>query len=90
MDGRWLLVPWATQIGSRLSEEFMARVPVADIMACIDRARAELDTVSVGALPEMVERLVRIRLLSLTGRDSRAGADGAQSEEAAQALGRRG
>jgi hypothetical protein len=39
-------------------------------MAGIERARSELDTVSVAALPEMVERLVRIRLRSLAGRDT--------------------
>ena len=32
------------------------------------RARAELDTPSAAALPELVERLVRVRLLA--GRDS--------------------
>ena len=60
-------MPWAAQIRSRLSEEFVAWVPMADIMAGIERARAELDIVSAAALPEMVERLVRIRLRSWPG-----------------------
>jgi hypothetical protein len=69
-------VPWAAQITSRLSREFVTRVPLADIIAGIERARAELDTVSVAALPEMVERLVRIRLRSQAGRATGSGADG--------------
>ena len=51
-------------------------------MAGIERARAELDTVSAAALPEMVERLVRIRLRSLAGRDTGSGADGLTDDEA--------
>ena len=75
-------MPWAAQIRSRLSEEFVARVPLADIMAGIERARSELDTVSAAALPEMVERLVRIRLRSLAGRDTGSDADGAKDDDA--------
>ena len=75
-------MPWAAQIRSRLSEEFVAWVPMADIMAGIERARAELDIVSAAALPEMVERLVRIRLRSLAGLDTRIGTDGAKNDEA--------
>ena len=71
----------AAQIRSRLSEEFVARVPLADVMAGIERARSELDTVSAAALPEMVERLVRIRLRSLAGRDTGSD-DGAKDDDA--------
>ena len=74
-------MPWAAQIRSRLSEEFVARVPLADIMAGIERARSELDTVSAAALHEMVERLVRIRLRSLAGRDTGSD-DGAKDDDA--------
>ena len=75
-------MPWAAQIRSRLSDEFMAWVPMADIMAGIERARAELDTVPAAALPEMVERLVRIRLRSSARLDTRIAADGAKNDEA--------
>ena len=74
-------VPWAAQITSRLSEEFVTRVPLADIMAGIERARAELDTVLAAALPEMVERLVRTAL-SVAGRDTGNDADGLTDDEA--------
>jgi hypothetical protein len=50
-------------------------------MAGIERARSELDTVSAAALPEMVERLVRIRLRFLAGRDPGSD-DGAKDDDA--------
>ena len=55
-------VAWEDQVRSRLADEFVAKVSVQDITAGIAQARAELDTVPTAALPELVERLVRIRL----------------------------
>lgn len=67
-------MPWVEQIKSRLAEELMPAVSLAELTASIERARAELDAPSAAALPELVERLVRVRLL--TGRDSGSGAGG--------------
>jgi hypothetical protein len=66
-------MPWADEITSRLAAEFVPHMSVEDITAGIERARAELDIVSAPALPELVERLVRIRLRSSAGVGPRTG-----------------
>jgi hypothetical protein len=55
------------QIRRRLIREFVARTSVAEITACIERARSDLDAPSPAALPELVERLARVRLSSHVG-----------------------
>ncbi|MGZ4666073.1 MAG: hypothetical protein ACXV5Q_13850 [Frankiaceae bacterium] len=37
---------------------------MAEITACIEQARSDLDAPSPAALPELVERLARVRLFS--------------------------
>ena len=55
---------WQEGIKHRLIAEFTA-VSRADIEAQIERAHAEIDAVSAAGLPELVERLVRVRLAAL-------------------------
>ena len=66
-------MPWEDPVRSRLVGEFVARVSVEDITTGIEKARAELDTVPSAALPELVERLVRIRLRATAGVGPRGG-----------------
>ena len=58
---------WVEQIRRRLSTEFVARMSVAEIAACIERAQNDLDAPSPAALPELVERLARVRLRAQVG-----------------------
>ncbi len=53
---------WQDQVQLRLVAEFIDRAATAEIKAEINRACAEIDAVPATALPELVERLVRIRL----------------------------
>ena len=53
---------WRAQVQHRLVAEFTDRAATAEIEAEISRARAEIDAVPATALPELVERLVRVRL----------------------------
>ena len=57
--------PWIDQIRRRLITEFVARTSV--VKACIERARSDRDAPSPAALPELVERLARVRLFSYVG-----------------------
>ncbi|MGZ4665723.1 MAG: hypothetical protein ACXV5Q_11970 [Frankiaceae bacterium] len=66
-------MPWEDQVRSRLAGEFVAGVSVEEIMAGIEKARTELDTVPTAALPELVERLVRIRLHATAAMGGRSG-----------------
>ena len=60
---------WIDHTRSRLAEEFVACVSIADVAACIEGARAQLDIALDAALPELVERLVRARLRARVGLD---------------------
>ena len=53
---------WRDQVQLRLVAEFVDRAATAEIEAEINRAQAELDAAPAPALPELVERLVRVRL----------------------------
>jgi hypothetical protein len=53
---------WRDQVQQRLVAEFVDRAATAEIEAEINRAHAEIDAVPTAALPELVERLVRVRL----------------------------
>ncbi|HET9118154.1 MAG TPA: hypothetical protein VFN75_08810 [Pseudonocardiaceae bacterium] len=53
---------WVEQVRHRLTKEFFARTSVAEIATCIARACSDLDAPSPAALPELVERLARVRL----------------------------
>ena len=66
-DGRTESTRWVEQIRRRLITEFVARMSVAEIAACIERARTDLDAPSPAALPELVERLARVRLRAQVG-----------------------
>ena len=67
-DGRTeSTLSWIEQIRRRLIMEFVARMSVAEIAACIERARTDLDAPSPAALPELVERLARVRLRAQVG-----------------------
>ena len=66
-DGRTESTRWVEQIRRRLITEFVARTSVAEIAACIERARTDLDAPSPAALPELVERLARVRLRAQVG-----------------------
>jgi hypothetical protein len=50
------------EIVVRVYGDFADRATLAEVLAIVARARNDLDTPSVGALPEMVERLARQRL----------------------------
>jgi hypothetical protein len=56
----------------RLALEFSAEVPPSAVRAFVVRARAELCADPPGALPELVERLARVRLLEVLGRAEEA------------------
>jgi hypothetical protein len=47
----------------RLDREFRGAIRPGDIVRVVRRSRHELDSHSAGALPELVERLARQRLL---------------------------
>jgi hypothetical protein len=55
-----------TQVTERLYREFHPHVARPEIVDLVRRCRAELDTASTGALPELVERLARQRLTDLS------------------------
>lgn len=46
----------------RVYGDFAEQVTLAEVLAVVARCRTDLDTPSVAALPEMVERLARQRL----------------------------
>ena len=50
-------------VRGRLADEFGSRVTVADITRYVEQAHADLGYPSPVTLPELVERLVRVRLL---------------------------
>jgi hypothetical protein len=50
------------EVVERVYAEFADRATLAEVLAVIGRCRTDLDTPSVAALPEMVERLARQRL----------------------------
>lgn len=50
------------EVAVRVYADFADRVTLADVLAVVARARNDLDTPSVAALPELVERLARQRL----------------------------
>ncbi len=50
-------------VRARLADEFGSRVAVGDITRSVAQAHADLGHLSPAALPELVERLARIRLL---------------------------
>jgi hypothetical protein len=52
----------------RLFAEFEPKLPMAFVLATVRRCRRELDIISGPALPELVERLARQRLLDFLGR----------------------
>jgi hypothetical protein len=59
--------PWVEQVRHRLIKEFVARTSTAEIASCIARAYSDLDAPSPAALPELVERLARVRLRAHVG-----------------------
>ncbi len=50
------------EVHERLVREFSELLDASDVAACVARARRELDAVPTGALPELLERLARVRL----------------------------
>jgi hypothetical protein len=50
------------EVAVRVYADFADRTTLADVLAVVARARNDLDTPSVAALPELVERLARQRL----------------------------
>jgi hypothetical protein len=50
------------EVAVRVYADFADRATLADVLAVVARARNDLDTPSVAALPELVERLARQRL----------------------------
>ncbi len=59
---------WMERIRHRLIKDFGARTSRAEVVACVERARRDLDPPSPAALPELVERLARVRLHVQAGR----------------------
>lgn len=53
-----------TAIRDRLFAEFAQQVPPAEIEALLGQCQSDLDAVPRAAMPELVERLARERLLS--------------------------
>ena len=49
-------------VHERLAREFSELLEASDVAACVMRAHRELDVVPAGAMPELLERLVRVRL----------------------------
>ncbi len=50
------------EVAVRVYADFADRATLAEVLAVVARARNDLDTPSVAALPELVERLARQRL----------------------------
>jgi hypothetical protein len=50
-------------VRGRLADEFGSRVTVADITRYVEQAHADLGHPAPTVLPELLERLVRVRLL---------------------------
>ncbi len=67
------------EVAVRVYAEFADGVTVNDVLGILDRCRKDLDTASVAALPEMVERLARQRLAAHVA--SPAVPDGASAHE---------
>ncbi len=59
---------WMEQVRHRLIREFGAGTSRAEVAASVERARRDLDPPSPAALPELVERLARVRLHVQAGR----------------------
>lgn len=57
-------------VTERLMAEFESRLDLAVITKVVGGCRRDLDASPVGALPELVERLARQRLLEMTQRMS--------------------
>ena len=49
-------------VHARLVREFSELLETSDVAACVTKAHRELDSVPVGAMPELLERLARVRL----------------------------
>jgi hypothetical protein len=49
-------------VAVRVYADFADRATLAEVLAVVGRCRNDLDTPSVAALPELVERLARQRL----------------------------
>jgi hypothetical protein len=56
----------------RLAVEFRDEVPPSTVRTFVVQARSELCADPPGALPELVERLARVRVLELLGRADEA------------------
>jgi hypothetical protein len=56
----------------RLAIEFRDEVPPSTVRSVVVQARSELCADPPGALPELVERLARVRVLELLGRPDEA------------------
>ncbi len=51
------------QVSARLAHEFGALLAVEDVIRCVARACSDLGLGEHAALPELVERLARVRLI---------------------------
>jgi hypothetical protein len=49
-------------VHERLVREFAELLEATDVAACVTKAHRELDAVPAGAMPELLERLARVRL----------------------------
>ena len=49
----------------RLDAEVAASLTLTEVLAVVGRCRAEVDALSPAAMPELVERLARQRLIAL-------------------------
>ena len=54
-------------VRGRLADEFGSRITAADITRYVEQAHADLGHPSPVTLPELLERLVRVRLLDRIG-----------------------
>ncbi len=55
-------------VRERLVREFSEWLESEDVAACVTEAHRELDVVPAAALPELLERLARVRLRGQLGR----------------------
>jgi len=55
-------------VHERLVREFSEWLESEDVAACVTEAHRELDVVPAAALPELLERLARVRLRGQLGR----------------------
>jgi hypothetical protein len=54
-------------VHERLVREFSELLEDSDVAACVTKAHRELDVVPAGAMPELLERLARVRLRGQLG-----------------------